>query len=69
MSFAIYFMHYTLGRLQQPILFNFLKEYISKEFWGLFSLIFPFLIIVQCVIISKLLKRVFKKNSRFLIGY
>lgn len=69
MSFGIYFIHYTLGRLQQPLLFKFLEVYIPSYGWGLTSLIFPFLIILECMGIMYIIKRILGGKSKYVIGY
>jgi hypothetical protein len=68
-SFAIYFIHYVLGRLQQPYLFSFLENYVLEGLWGLVSLMFPFLIIIECLLIIYLIKLSLRKYSKYLIGY
>ena len=69
MSFAIYFIHYTLGRLQQPFLFKYLNNYIPPEFWGAMTFLFPFLIIIECIIIIKAIKKILGFKSKYIIGY
>lgn len=68
-SFAIYFIHYVLGRLQQPYLFSFLENYVLEGLWGLVSFMFPFLIIIECLLIIYLIKLSLRKYSKYVIGY
>jgi len=67
-SFALYFIHGPIKIFLQPYLFRFLEE-MNQVWWLPVSLIYTILLIVFCMLLIRITKLIFGRNSRMLIGY
>ena len=67
-SFALYFIHGAIGIFLQPRFFSLLNQ-IEQRYWIPLSLLLTFCIILVCLLLIRIIKLIFGKRSRLLIGY
>ncbi|WP_172436000.1 acyltransferase family protein [Sediminicola luteus] len=68
-SFAIYFLHYPLARALQIPFFWILTHKIPEFLWIPTSILYCLFVLLICLVVILLTKKIGGKYSKFLIGY